>query len=146
MLTDRGPVLIEANPRIMGGAMPTIYRLATGAEIYGSLVRILTGAPDVPLPGTFDGCTGAHRVAAAEAGRIDPRAALDFLDRHPAVLRVFGFDDFGTAAGQPVHPGQTVARFILRETSHRSLVATAEELLREAQTVLGIRLMIGEKS
>ena len=146
MLTDRGPVLVEANPRVMGGAMPSVYRFATGADIYGSLVQILTGTPDVPVPDVFDGCTGGHRVAARETGRIDPRGALDFLGRHPAVLRVFGFDDFGTAAGEPVRPGQTVARFILRETDHRSLVATAESLLREAEQKLGIRLMIGEKS
>jgi biotin carboxylase len=146
MLTNRGPILVEANPRVMGGAMPTIYQMATGAGIYASLVRILTGEAEVPLPGPFDGCTGGHKVAAREAGRIDPRASLDFLARHSAVLRVFGFDDFGAAAGQPVRPGQTVARIILREADHRSLVATAEYLLRKAEQNLGIRLMIGEKS
>jgi len=146
MLTDRGPVLVEANPRVMGGDMPTIYRMATGADIYGSLVRILTGETEVPVPDAFDGCTGGHRIAARAAGRIDPRATLDLLGRHPAVLRVFGFGDFGTAAGQPVRPGQTVARFILRAADHRSLVTAAEDLLRETEAVLGIRLMIGEKS
>jgi biotin carboxylase len=146
MLTERGPVLVEANPRVIGGSMPTVYRLATGSDIYGSLVRILTGAPDVPVPEAFDGCTGCHKVVARRAARIDPRATLDFLGRHPSVLRVFGFEDFGTGAGRPVRPGQTVARFILRETGHQSLVATAEELLREAEDVLGLSLMIGEKS
>jgi predicted ATP-grasp superfamily ATP-dependent carboligase len=146
MLTDRGPVLVEANCRVIGGSMPTVYRFATGNDIYGSLVRILTGAPDVPLPDAFVGCTGCHKVEAREAGRIDPRASLDFIGRHPSVLRVFGFDHFGTASGEPVRPGQTVALFVLREPDHRSLVATAERLLREAETVLGIRLMIGEMS
>jgi biotin carboxylase len=146
MLTDRGPVLVEANPRVIGGAMPTVYQFATGSDIYGALVRILTGAPDVPVPDAFDGCTGCQKVVARRAGRIDPRATLDVLGRHPAVLRVFGFGDFGTGPGQTVRAGQTVARFILRETGHRSLVATAEKLLRQAEAVLGLGLMIGEKS
>jgi biotin carboxylase len=146
MLTDRGPVLVEANSRVIGGCMPTVYQLATGSSLYGSLVRILTDAPDVPLPAAFDGCTGCHKVMAREDGRIAPRATLDFLGRHPAVLRVFGFDDFGAAAGQPVHSGQMLAMILLREADHPALVATAESLVREAEAVLGVGLMIGEKS
>ncbi|HEY2578344.1 MAG TPA: ATP-grasp domain-containing protein [Streptosporangiaceae bacterium] len=145
MLTGRGPVLVEANPRVMGGAMPTIYRMATGADIYTALVQILTGAPDVRLPATFDGCTGGHKVAVSRAGRIGDHAALSFLEAHPSVLEVFGFADFHTGPGQRVRRGQTVARFILREADHRSVVATAGQILRQLERDLGVSLMIGEK-
>jgi biotin carboxylase len=145
MLTGRGPVLVEANPRVMGGAMPTIYRMATGTDIYTALVRILTGAPDVPLPATFNACTGGHKVAVSQAGRIADRATLGVLEDHPSVLRVFGFADFHTGPGQPVRRGQTVARFILREADHRSLVATAGQILHRLERDLGVSLMIGEK-
>jgi biotin carboxylase len=145
MLTGRGPVLVEANPRVMGGAMPTIYRLATGTDIYASLLQILSGAPEVTRPGGLDGCTGGHRVAASRAGRLGGRASLNFLRAHPSVLQVMGFDDFHTGPGEPVQRGQTVARFILREAGHRSLVATAEGILRRLERNLGISLMIGEK-
>ena len=34
IVTPRGPVLVEANPRIMGGILPTVYRHAAGHDIY----------------------------------------------------------------------------------------------------------------
>ncbi len=145
MLTARGPVLVEANPRVMGGAMPSIYRLATGIDIYAALVQILAGEPDVPVPAEYHGCTGGHKVAVSRPGRIDPGASLDYLQAHPSVLQVFGFSDFGTGPGEPVRGGQTIARFILREADHRSLVATAEEILRRLEQDLGVSLKIGEK-
>jgi biotin carboxylase len=146
MLTDRGPVLVEANPRVMGGAMPTIYRMATGTGIYEALVQILTGAPDVQLPAAFDGCTGGHKVAVSRTGRLDERATLGLLEDHPSVLQTIGFADFHTGPGQQVHRGQTIARFILREADHRSLIATAEHLLHQLEPELGVTLMIGEKT
>lgn len=145
MMTGRGPVLVEANPRVMGGSLPTVYRMATGSGIYDALVQILTGAPDVRLPTTFDGCTGVHRVMVSRAGRIADRATLSSLQAHPSVLGVFGFADFHTGPGQPVRRGQTVARFILREADHRTLVETAGQILRRLERDLGVSLMIGDK-
>jgi hypothetical protein len=144
MLTARGPVLVEANPRVMGGAMPTIYRLATGTDVYVALVRILTGDGTVPPPAAFDGCTGGHKVAASQPGRLGDRASLRALEAHPSVLQVFGFADFDTGPGHQVRRGQTVARFILREADRRSLVAAAGQILGQLERDLGISLMTGE--
>jgi len=144
MLTGRGPVLVEANPRVMGGAMPAVYRVATGSSIYTALVQILTGAPGVRLPAMPGGCTGGHKVAVSRAGRLSDRATLGFLEDHPSVVKVFGFADFHTGPGQPVRRGQTVARFILRAAGNRALVATAGQILRRLERDLGVSLMIGE--
>ncbi|MBC8721072.1 MULTISPECIES: ATP-grasp domain-containing protein [Paraburkholderia] len=38
ILSEHGPVLVEANPRIMGGNMPTVFKLATDIDAYDLLV------------------------------------------------------------------------------------------------------------
>lgn len=142
MLTGSGPVLVEANARVMGGAMPAIYRLATGQDIFTALVRIFAGDP-VPLPGSFSGCTGGHKVAARATGRLSETATLAALAAHPGVLKVYGFGEFGTGPGRPVRQGKTVARFLLRAPDHAGLARTATALVHRLEADLGLNLMSG---
>lgn len=143
--TDRGPVLVEVNPRVMGGALPTIYKHATGTDIFTGLLEILDPAADVRLPAPADGCVGGRKVMARHGGTIAAAATLDRAARHPDVLQVVGFDSYRTGPGRTVAPGQIVARFILRGEDHLSVVRAAEQILHGLQEDLGIELMIGEK-
>jgi biotin carboxylase len=43
MLTDRGPILIEANPRLIGGTGPWLLRHAFDVDIFDPLIRVFTG-------------------------------------------------------------------------------------------------------
>lgn len=45
IITDRGPVLVEVNPRLMGGVMPGMYKHATGDDICAHLLDIHLGLP-----------------------------------------------------------------------------------------------------
>lgn len=45
MLTDHGPVLIEANPRLIGGTGPWLLRQAFDVDIFEPLIRVFTGEP-----------------------------------------------------------------------------------------------------
>ncbi|MFC9049180.1 Alanine--anticapsin ligase [Streptomyces sp. 111WW2] len=145
MVTERGPVLVEVNPRVMGGALPTIYRHATGADIFSGLLAILEPGAEVALPGTLDGCVGGRKVMARDGGTLAPGASLDRIADLPGVLEVVGFDSYGTGPGRTVNAGQIVARFMLRGPDHPSVVRTAEQILRRLEEDLGIALMIGEK-
>lgn len=144
MVTERGPVLVEANPRVMGGALPTIYRHATGTDVYDGLLRILAGEP-VPVPERIEGCTAGRKVMVREDGMLAPGASLGRASVHPAVRQVVGFQEYRTGPGQPVRAGQVVARFILRGDDHPSVLRTAEQILRGLEEDLGVGLLIGEK-
>jgi biotin carboxylase len=145
MVCDRGPVLVEVNPRTMGGALPTIYRHATGTDIYAGLLQVLTPGAKVDVPTRIAGCTGGRKVIARYGGVLSPDATLDAVAAHPDVLQVVGFDDYRTGPGQAVAPGEVVARFMLRGPDHASVRATALELMRDLQKSLGIALASGDK-
>jgi biotin carboxylase len=143
MLTSRGPILVEANPRIMGGALPTIYRHATGRNIYTALLQILTGAPVDAHPGTISGCTAGRKVMVRSHGQLPEQAELDWLDEHSDALIDFDhFHNYKARPGQPVRPGEVIARFFLRGRDRVSVARRSEEILRRTEQSLGLELMI----
>ncbi|MFG2428687.1 ATP-grasp domain-containing protein [Streptomyces sp. NPDC048590] len=144
MLTGRGPVLVEFNPRIMGGGLPNAYRHATGQEIYAAFLDLVSGAP-VSVPTTFADCTAVFVVTAGTGGRLSATASLEPLLEDGDVLEVMGFDTYRTGPGQTVVPGQTVARFILRAQDRRTVVARGRRLLCRLEDTLGLALMKGDK-
>lgn len=144
MLTERGPVLVEFNPRIMGGGLPNAYRHATSQEIYASFLDLVTGAP-VCVPEGFAECTAVFVVTAETGGRLPATASLAPLHDDDGVLEVLGFDTYRTGPGQVVVPGQTVARFILRAPDRRTVVARGTRLLHRLEERLGLTLMTGDK-
>ncbi|MDH6114552.1 biotin carboxylase [Kitasatospora sp. MAP12-15] len=143
MVTERGPVLVEFNPRVMGGGLPSAYRHATGQDIYTSLLQLLSGAP-VDVPQGFADCTAVFAVIAQDGGRLSPTADLAALTGHPDVLEVIGFDAYRTGPGQPIAPAQAVARFILRAPDRPTAAHRAEELLHHLEHSLGLPLMTGD--
>jgi len=51
-LGRRGPVVIEVNPRLAGGRIPTLVHLATGIDLVGATIDAVTGtARPLPEPG-----------------------------------------------------------------------------------------------
>lgn len=146
MVTERGPVLIEANARAMGGAMPTIYQHATGTNIYDHLLTILDpAAAPVRPPAAFDGCTGGCKAMTVRGGTIAATASLDWLAERPDVLQVLGFEEYKTGPGCTVGPEQVVARFILRTADPAALPGTMDQVLRRLQEETGVELMIGTR-
>src|SRR5206468_1631395 len=49
IVTADGPRLVEANPRMMGGALPLIYERFTGHSIQDHLIAVHLGSP-LPVP------------------------------------------------------------------------------------------------
>jgi biotin carboxylase len=73
ILGKHGPVLVEANPRIMGGNMPTVFKLATGIDAYDLLVDmyLTRGLPQacrgiVPIQAATTRMIGAAESAEVE--------------------------------------------------------------------------------
>jgi biotin carboxylase len=105
-LGPRGPVVIEVNPRLAGGRIPTLVRLATGIDLIGATVDVVIGeAAPLPRPGPGHASirflvapqecrvrrTGGGAAAAAVSGVVDVAIAArpgqrvggtgSFLDR-----------------------------------------------------------------
>ncbi|MFK8845174.1 hypothetical protein [Streptomyces sp. Ac-502] len=146
MVTERDPVLVEFNPRVMGGGLPTAYHLATGQEVYAALLAILAGSDDFPAPPPRVDCTAVRVVIPREAGRLSPDATLAPLVQHPSVKEIIGFGENHTGPGSEVARGQALARFIVQEADQAALERTSEHLLRRLEPLLGVPLMAGRYS
>jgi biotin carboxylase len=145
ILTARGPVLVEANPRVMGGILPTVYRLATGHSIYCGFLQIVSGAPVTGTGHVFSDCVAVRRLLAHSAGQIPASWDSGSLGRcDPPPIRFEGPESFGLRPGQQVHRGQMIGRAIVRGADYTATTRASREIVQVAEKLLGIELMYGE--
>jgi biotin carboxylase len=92
-LGRRGPVVIEVNPRLAGGRIPTLVRLATGIDLVGATVdaailggsRRLGPGDSAPAP---RGHASIRFLVAPRAGRIRATAGVADAAAVPGVVDV----------------------------------------------------------
>jgi len=70
MLTADGPRLIECNPRLAGGSIPQLCRIATGVDPYEQLVHLCLGAAPTAQPADSGWCATSRALASRAAGRF----------------------------------------------------------------------------
>jgi biotin carboxylase len=144
IVTPRGPVLVEANPRIMGGIMPTVYQHATGGSIYTQFLRLISGAP-VDAPPLFDGCVTGRRLFAAVDGTLPESWDAGWLAGYSGQLIRFDSPvSLGLRPLQAVRRGDVIARVILRGNSYADTTRTCGEIAGRVEQSLGVKLMQGE--
>lgn len=144
IVTRRGPVLVEANPRVMGGIMPAVYRHATGRSIYAGFLQIISSAPvdDAVL---FDGCVTGRRFFAAVDARLPESWDVGWLARYAD--RLIQFDPpgaLGLGPLQSVRRGDIIARVIVRGGDYAQTALTGGQIGAHVEEALGIKLMHGE--
>ncbi|MFB9586358.1 MULTISPECIES: pyridoxal-phosphate dependent enzyme [Streptomyces] len=83
-LVADGPVIIEVNPRLAGGMIPEMIRLATGTGLLEQQVRAATGQEPLLEP-EFARQGGIRFLIAERAGRV---LAIEGADRAAAVAGV----------------------------------------------------------
>jgi biotin carboxylase len=91
------PVVIEVNPRLAGGRIPTLVRLATGIDLVGATVDAAVGA-DRPLPDPGPGHASIRFLVPPRAGRVRRTAGV------AAAAAIDGVVDVAITA----RPGQRV--------------------------------------
>jgi biotin carboxylase len=96
-LGPRGPVVIEVNPRLAGGQIPTLVRLATGIDLVGAAVDAAIGATP-PLPPPDPGHASIRFLVAPQAGRVRRTGGVATAAAVPGVVDV----------AVTAHPGQRV--------------------------------------
>jgi biotin carboxylase len=86
-LGSLGPVVIEVNPRLAGGRIPTLIRLATGIDLVGATVEAATGARS-PLPEPGPGHASIRFLVARQGGRVRRTAGVAEAAAIPGVVDV----------------------------------------------------------
>jgi biotin carboxylase len=127
-LGTRGPVVIEVNPRLAGGRIPTLVRLATGIDLVGATVAAATGAIG-SLPEAGPGHASVRFLVAAHAGRVRRTGGVADAAAVPGVVDVA----LTARVGQRV--GGT-GSFLDRVGHVIAAAPTAEGARRAAETAL----------
>ncbi|MFJ7166376.1 pyridoxal-phosphate dependent enzyme [Streptomyces globosus] len=100
-LTAQGPAVIEINPRLAGGMIPELIRLATGSDLLEQQIRAAAGLP-VDLAARRSGHAGIRFLLADRPG------TLASVDGTGEALAAEGVErvTVTAAAGRPVRPPQ----------------------------------------
>jgi biotin carboxylase len=130
-LGRRGPVVIEVNPRLAGGHIPTLVRLATGIDLIGATIDAVTGTAR-PLPEPGPGHASIRFLVPPRAGRVRRTAGVAAAAAVPGVVdvaiavragqRVGGTGSFLDRVGHVITAGPTA-------TAARTAAETALALL-----------------
>ncbi|MFC4334116.1 ATP-grasp domain-containing protein [Salininema proteolyticum] len=76
LLSEDGPVLCEVNGRLIGGIVPSLMEITSGADAYLEVIRQALGEkPELPFPG--ETIAGGHWFGAPVAGTV---RGIDFTD------------------------------------------------------------------
>jgi biotin carboxylase len=86
-LGGREPVVIEVNPRLAGGRIPTLVRLATGIDLVGATIDAVVGASR-PLPEPGAGHASIRFLVPPRAGRVRRTAGVAAAAAVPGVVDV----------------------------------------------------------
>lgn len=82
--TARGPVLIEVNPRLAGGMIPALVKLATGDDLVDAVVARAVGAPRPPRTGG-EGAASIRFVRADRSGAVAATTGVAVARAMPGV-------------------------------------------------------------
>lgn len=119
-LGPHGPVVIEVNPRLAGGRIPTLVRLATGIDLVGATVDAATlGAASRPRPDVEPGHASIRFLVPPRAGRVRHTGGVADAASVPGVVdvglaarvgqRVGGSGSFRDRVGHVITVGPTAS-------------------------------------
>jgi len=139
IVTADGPRLVEANPRMMGGAFVFLYERFTGHSIQDHLFALHLGSP-LPVPALPERrVISGHKLVADAAGVVAAGARFDWLaDYAPHVVYL---DTELLVPGHAYPAGKTIGRFGLVHERHDLTDELARTLLARFESEIGIPLM-----
>jgi biotin carboxylase len=139
IVTADGPRLVEANPRLMGGAGPILYERYTGHSIHDHLMALHLGSP-LPVPALPEGrVVSSHRLIPDRDGVVAAGARFDWVTEYAP--HVVYLDTELLVPGHAVPAGEVVGRFQLVHESHERLDELAGTLLTRFESEIGAPLM-----
>ncbi|EPH46690.1 ATP-grasp domain-containing protein [Streptomyces aurantiacus] len=138
MLTARGPVLVEVNPRVMGGVMTLLHKLLTGIDFCDHVIDIHLLRTPRPSPPAPDRTVTARRIMPRADGKLSDDLDLSWLDgAEPGIVN---FENFRLAPGTPVRAQEVLGRFAVMGDTWAEAMARADALLPRFERCLGVPL------
>jgi biotin carboxylase len=139
IVTADGPRLVEANPRLMGGALPILYERFTGHSIQDHLIALHLGSP-LPVPALPERrVVSTHRLNPDRAGVIAAGARFDWVAEYAP--HIVYLDTELLVPGSHCTAGETIGRFQLVHERHELIDELAGTVLARFESAIGIPLM-----
>lgn len=137
MYTDKGPILVEANPRLMGGVMPEIYRQATGVSIYPALFAMATRADtSISMPAANKTVT-VRKIMPLADGVTAQAFNVDDIHTNPNIVNFYS--DKLTPA-RKVYKNEVLGRIMVSHQESDEAGRIADSLLRDIESRIGIKI------
>jgi biotin carboxylase len=137
MLTGDGPVLVEANPRMMGGVMTAAYQYATGHDFNDLLLDIHLGRRPCPKPTPAGAYALINKIMPVEESQLGDVIDLRWLESEDDAKLL----NYKIVSGRGVGAMELLGRVLVRSADVRSGVARSQELLARLASSLGVPLV-----
>lgn len=141
MLTPKGPRLIEANPRLAGGALPAAFSRSLGTSMFEMLLDIHVGEP-MSLPNTPPTPLTMVRFASRDGGTVAEHDLGWIRDYDSHVVEF----QFTARPGQYVPPISTnldyIGTMMLRADTPARADELADEILERMSRSVGFAMAV----
>lgn len=140
IFTKNGPMLVEANPRLMGGIMPLLYKMNTGKDIHDYEMSIhLRQEITEQIPSPRDYFFTARTPMARNASRLAERIDLSWINGYRDLI--LAYFPAKVDAGADVGQHEILARYVVggQDLSHATRLA--DHLVGRFEQSLGIELV-----
>ena len=139
VVSQRGPTLVEVNPRRMGGRMLAAYNWATGGKFEDVLLDVYSGLRPRPVMGHPDRVVVIRKLLAAADGRV-----ADSWNPTPLLCSdSLQFVNDGINAGGDVKRMEVLGRLLVRAKGAQVAFARANRVVDWIEQRAGIRLVRG---
>jgi biotin carboxylase len=140
MYTNRGPVLIEANPRLMGGNGPVTISHAIGQDVYELLISIHLGMP-IPYFQRANTAITSRVLASTEQKVLDRTPSMSWLQRYQRDLVTFTLNaEMGQLVNRIGSNFGVLGSFEVRGATPQESLQRAREIQLNVEQELGLTL------
>ncbi|WP_062980524.1 ATP-grasp domain-containing protein [Nocardia anaemiae] len=140
LVTDHGPVLVEINPRAMGGVMAPMYKTLTGTDFCDYILDLHLGRKLRPTP--LDSTTRtitSRRLMSARSATVPPDVDVAWATGSDSGL--VSFESFLLKPGTVVGERDLLGRFVVEGQTWSEAMHTANDLLKRFEKDIGLPLI-----
>lgn len=141
--TRNGPVLLEANPRKMGGAMPEAYDLATGGRFDDIILDTYAGRLPELKQSRRGLITVIRKIMPRRAGTVQGRPVADWLKSFRPRRASVRLSNDALARGRRVRRLEVLGRLLVVCRDYSYGFACADRALSEIAKETGLDLVAG---
>jgi biotin carboxylase len=138
IVTDHGPVLVEANPRLMGGVMPGMYKHLTNDDISSHLLDLHLGLPIRRAEREPSFFITSRKLMPKSASTLAGSFDLSWVNTDPSWV---SFSPYKLTPGEKVDRLDVLARYEIKNTSMQVADVLADAILSRFESAIGVPLI-----